>query len=48
MESLCLSVFLVSLSLHDQIQVKHFVQEDLTWGELNTGDAMFSLHPFRR
>lgn len=44
----CLSVFPVWLSLHDQIQVKHFAQEDLTWGELNTGDAMFSLHPFRR
>lgn len=42
MESLCLSVFLVWLSLHDQIQVKHFAQEDLTWGELNTGDAVLT------
>lgn len=38
----CLSVFLVWLSLHDQIQVKHFAREDLTWGELNTGDAVSS------
>ena len=40
MESL--SVFLIWLFLHDQIQVKHFGGEDLTWGEHNIGNAMFS------
>lgn len=37
-----LSVFLVWLFLHDQMQVKHFGGEDLTWGEHNIGNAMFS------